>query len=116
MTEYSPTEQFEHAVRPSWLFHVPGSQILHVDTPAACAYPLLQEQDACDELPDTDTAFAWHGTHDEFRPVATEYVSAAQLVHRAEPFVDLKVPAGHAVHGTFCSGTDPTTSISAICM
>jgi hypothetical protein len=41
-TEYMPTEQFEHAVRPSWLFHVPRSQIRHVDMPAACAYPGLQ--------------------------------------------------------------------------
>jgi hypothetical protein len=29
-TEYNPIEQFEHAVRPSWLLYVPGSQILHV--------------------------------------------------------------------------------------
>jgi hypothetical protein len=41
-TEYNPTEQFEHAVRPIWLFHVPGLQIRHVCDPAACAYPLLQ--------------------------------------------------------------------------
>ena len=40
LAEYNPTEQFEHAVRPSWLLNVPGSQILHVDIPAACAYPL----------------------------------------------------------------------------
>ena len=38
-SEYSPTEQFEHAERPSWLFHVPRSQIRHVCAPAACAYP-----------------------------------------------------------------------------
>ena len=38
-SEYSPTEQFEHAERPSWLFHVPRSQIRHVSAPAACAYP-----------------------------------------------------------------------------
>ena len=41
-TEYNPTEQFEHAVCPSWLLYVPGSQIRHVNMPAACAYPLLQ--------------------------------------------------------------------------
>ena len=40
--EYRPIEQFEHAVRPSWLFHVPCSQIRHVCAPAACAYPGLQ--------------------------------------------------------------------------
>ena len=102
-------------MRPSWLFHVPGSQILHVDTPAACAYPVLQLQDACDELPDADTAFAWHGTHDEFRPVATEYVSAAQLVHKAEPLLGLNVPARHAAHGLFFSGIEPGTRISEIC-
>ena len=41
-TEYNPTEQFEHAVCPSWLLYVPGSQIRHVNMPTACAYPLLQ--------------------------------------------------------------------------
>ena len=41
-TEYNPTEQFEHAVIPSWLLYVPGLQIRHVYAPAACAYPLLQ--------------------------------------------------------------------------
>jgi hypothetical protein len=42
VAEYSPSEQLEHAVRPSWLLYVPGSQSLHVDMPATCAYPVLQ--------------------------------------------------------------------------
>ena len=43
-TEYKPSEQLEHAVRPSWLLNVPRPQIrqVYAPAPAACAYPLLQ--------------------------------------------------------------------------
>jgi len=84
-------------VRPSCELYVPGSQILHVVIPTACAYPLLQEHDACDALPDADTAFAWHGTHDEL-PTVCAYVWFGHSAHAALPGCALNDPAKHAEH------------------
>ena len=39
LAEYRPTEQFEHAVCPSWLLYVPGAQSRHECLPSKCAYP-----------------------------------------------------------------------------
>jgi hypothetical protein len=118
-TEYNPTEQFEHAVIPSWLLYVPGLQIRHVYAPAACANPLLHQQNSWDTLPATDVAFAWQFLHvaapapenvllgqvthalAELAPVVTEYVPAVQFTHTVEAVAPVSpeyVPALQFVH------------------
>jgi hypothetical protein len=41
-SEYIPIEQFEQALRASWLLYVPGVHASHVYSPSACAYPGTQ--------------------------------------------------------------------------
>ncbi len=99
LAEARPTEHLEHAVRPSWLLYVPWVHITQLYEPDACAYPLLQEQYACDTLPATDTAFAWHEVQEEAD--AAENVSIGQFVHALTllaPVTPMYFPAKHPVH------------------
>ncbi len=80
-------------------------------------YPALHRHFVIAPLPSTDCVYIGQPTHVLLVAATTvEYVSATQLVHTAEPLVVLYVPATQAAHGTFFSGTEPTTFISIICM
>ncbi len=59
-------------------------------------YPKLHRQPV---LPGTATAFSGHATHELLDDACTavEYVFAGHSEHAALPFVDLYVPAGHAL-------------------
>jgi hypothetical protein len=64
--------------------------------PVACAYPLLHQQYACETLPASEIAFAWHGTHDA--PAAPENVLIGHKTHAVDPDTSANDPAVQLTH------------------
>jgi hypothetical protein len=108
--------QFEHKTDPTAVLYFPATHPVHT-APSGPVYPALHLHFVIAPLATADCVYSGQPTQVLLVAVTTvEYVSVTQLVHAAEPLVGLYVPGTQEEHGTFCSGTVPTTSISTICM
>jgi hypothetical protein len=86
--EYAPVGHETHALEPVTFLYWPAAHAEHCP-PFGPVYPASQVQLVSDPLPAADTAFAWHGSHDDasLLPVAPENVLIGQGMHALAPVV-----------------------------
>lgn len=97
ISEYVPLAHAKQSPIPRAAFHFPGTHLLQFTPLAFASYPTRQLQSVNRLLPGPELVPVGHVRHValETAAVAPEYCPSRQLVHVAEPFVPLYVPANH---------------------